>query len=251
MILEGRGVSPGKAEGEIVKVKEPVSFLGDVDPNTGMVFDEKDIKDSIFVFPSGRGSTVGSYVIYQLKSNGLAPKAIINRQSETIVAAGAIISDMPLVDNVEIDLLKEGDTVRLDGDAGEVELLGIEMTPVVTAFIKKEGKILAVKRSEEVGSFVNRWSAVSGHLDIDDPLKQARTEIEEETGLEVELIRSGDPVLGRGEEKIWKVHPFLFKTEDEPELDWENVEYRWVDPEDLKRLDTVPKLYEAYESVRG
>lgn len=249
MILKGRGVSSGSIEGVVVKVDKPVSFLGDVDPDSGIVFGEIDISDSIFVFPRGKGSTVGSYVIYQLKKNGTAPRAIVNEETETIVAAGAIISEIPLVDHIDISLLEKGDKVHLDGNTGELELLDIECSPVVTSFIMKEEKILVVKRSEEVGSFTSRWSAISGYLEMKDPLEQALKEIHEETDMDVELVNSGEVVLGRGEDHIWEVHPFLFETRDEPRLNWENTEYKWVDKEELRDLKTVPKLVEAYEAV--
>ncbi len=129
MILSGRKISKGLAEGEVLKSTSPISFLGGVDPKTGVIMDKnsnsfgKSIKDKIFVFPMGKGSTVGSYVIYQLKKNGAAPLAIINRDAETIVSVGAIISDIPMVDKIEIDSIEEGKKVKVDGDLGTVELL--------------------------------------------------------------------------------------------------------------------------------
>ncbi|HNZ87791.1 MAG TPA: DUF126 domain-containing protein [Methanofastidiosum sp.] len=129
MILNGRKISKGTAEGEVLKSTSPISFLGGVDPKTGIVMDKnsnafgKSIKDKIFVFPMGKGSTVGSYVIYQLKKNGAAPLAIINKEAETIVSVGAIISDIPMVDKVEIDSIEEGKKIRVNGDKGIVEIL--------------------------------------------------------------------------------------------------------------------------------
>ena len=129
MILSGRKISKGVAEGEVLKSTSPISFLGGVDPNTGNIMDKnsnaygKSIKDKIFVFPMGKGSTVGSYVIYQLKKNGAAPLAIINKEAETIVSVGAIISDIPMIDKVEIDSLEDGKKVRVSGDNGTVELI--------------------------------------------------------------------------------------------------------------------------------
>lgn len=250
MKLKGRDISGGKAEGKVVKVEERVSFLGDADPKTGMVLGKKNISDSIFVFPGGKGSTVGSYVIYQLKKNGTAPKAMINEHTETIVATGAIISDIPLVDKVQLDLLEDGDEVVVDAGIGEVELVDIKAVDVVTSFLVKDGKVLLVKRGEDVGSFRGRWSAISGYLEEKDPFDQAMKEIREETRLEADMISKGDPVLARGGGKVWKVHPFIFKTEGEPSLDWENVEYRWVEPKKIHGMRTVPKLWEAYESAR-
>lgn len=252
MMLKGRGISSGKAESEVVKVNRRVSFLGDVDPETGKVFGEKDISDSIFVFPGGKGSTVGSYLIYQLEKNGTAPLGMVNRSCETIVASGAIISDIPLVDGIDIDLIEENDLIKIDGERGEVHLKGVELQPVVTAFLRKKDSILLLRRSGEVGSYQGKWAGVSGFLEKDDPVEQADFEINEETGLDPELVSKGDPVRVRyeGEKMIWEVNPFIFEVEGEPELNWENTDYRWARPEEMKKLETVPKLWDAYLSAR-
>ncbi|BAD85437.1 hypothetical protein, conserved, DUF126 family [Thermococcus kodakarensis KOD1] len=129
MKLKGRKIVGGKAEGEVIVSRKPLSFLGGVDPETGIVTDaESDIRGQsiagkILVFPRGKGSTVGSYVIYALKKNNKAPKAIIVGEAETIVATGAIISDIPMVDGVDVSKLKTGMKVRVDADSGEVEIL--------------------------------------------------------------------------------------------------------------------------------
>ncbi len=131
MLLKGRTVSKGKATGKALVSKDSISFLGGVDPVTGVVIEKghalfgKNVKGTVLIFPSGKGSTVGSYVIYQLKKNGVAPAAIINTRSEPIVAVGAIISDIPMVDNLEQDpvaAIKDGETVTVDGDSGTVEV---------------------------------------------------------------------------------------------------------------------------------
>jgi len=126
MRLKGRKIARGKAKGIALVSKKPLSFLGGVDPETGIVKDiESDIrgesiKDKILVFPRGKGSTVGSYVIYQLKKNGVAPRAIIVEEAETIVATGAIIAEIPMVDKVDISKIKSGQIVEVDADKGEV-----------------------------------------------------------------------------------------------------------------------------------
>jgi predicted aconitase with swiveling domain len=125
-------VSRGRAEGRALVTSQPISFLGSVDPMTSIVVEKghelsgKSIKEKVLVFPSGKGSTVGSYVIYQLKKNGVAPSAMINIKTEPIVAVGAIISDIPLVDRVEKDpvtTIKTGDKVLVDAIVGSVEIL--------------------------------------------------------------------------------------------------------------------------------
>ena len=73
----------GKVEGTVLKSKDAINFLGTVDKKTGIISDknhdlyEKSIKDSILVFPSGVGSSVGAYTIYSIKSNNAAPLAMI------------------------------------------------------------------------------------------------------------------------------------------------------------------------------
>ena len=112
--------------------RDPISFLGSVDPKTGIVVEEKNslagksIKGKVLVFPHGKGSTVGSYVMYQLKKNEVAPVAIINLETEPIVAVGAIISEIPLVDMLEknpYEFLKDGDIVLVNGSEGYIEVL--------------------------------------------------------------------------------------------------------------------------------
>jgi predicted aconitase with swiveling domain len=130
--LKGRTISRGCAKGEILLSKDPISFLGSIDPKTGVVIEEKhalagkSIKGKVLVFPHGKGSTVGSYVMYQLKKNEVAPVAIINLETEPIVAVGAIISKIPLVDMLEknpYEVLKDGDLVLVNGNDGFVELI--------------------------------------------------------------------------------------------------------------------------------
>ena len=121
MILKGRVICEGKAEGEALVTSQPISFFGGVNPKTGIVVEKghelegKCVKDKILVFPTGKGSTVGSYVIYQLKKNGVAPKAIINQECETIVAVGSIISNIPCVDRIDISKIRTGNRVRVNG----------------------------------------------------------------------------------------------------------------------------------------
>jgi predicted aconitase with swiveling domain len=118
-------ISKGKTSGKSIVTKDAISFLGGVDPKTGIVIDKKHelynqcITDKILVIPSGKGSTVGSYVIYQMIKNKTAPKAIICQNAEPIIAIGAIISKIPMVDNPEVDIVNslENDVdVTVDAD---------------------------------------------------------------------------------------------------------------------------------------
>jgi predicted aconitase with swiveling domain len=122
MELKGRIIYKGKGEGEALTTTMPISFYGGVDPNTGEVIEKghelqgKSVKGKILVFPTGKGSTVGSYTLYRMKKNGTAPAGVINRECETVVAVGAIISEIPCVDKIDISQIKTGDLIRIDGD---------------------------------------------------------------------------------------------------------------------------------------
>lgn len=120
-----RRISRGKDSGNAIVTRDPISFLGGVDPKTGIVIDKKHelynecITDKILVIPSGKGSTVGSYVIYQMAKNNTAPKAIICQKAEPIIAIGAIISKIPMVDNPDVnimDTVRNNDNITVDAD---------------------------------------------------------------------------------------------------------------------------------------
>ncbi len=123
-----RRVSKGRAEGIALVSSEPMSFFGGVDPETGCVIDNKHelfgrcITNNILVFPTGKGSTVGSYILYRLAKVGKAPRGIVCREAEPIVAVGAIISGIPMVDRPETFDFSEGQWIRIDGNEGFLEV---------------------------------------------------------------------------------------------------------------------------------
>lgn len=125
--MNGRMISPGKARGEAIVSRAPIGFYGGIDSKTGVVIEKghelegKSVKGKILVFPCGKGSTVGSYVIYGLKKNGVAPAAIVNRETETIVATGVILAGIPCVDGIDIEKIKTGDKLIVDADQAKVE----------------------------------------------------------------------------------------------------------------------------------
>jgi len=124
MQIKCHRVASGRASGPALVTGQAISFLGNVNPETGVVVDPahelfgESIAGKVLIFPGGKGSTVGSYVIYQLKKRGLAPVAMINLISEPIVAVGAVISGIPLVDRVPEEVLEieSGTLVEVDAD---------------------------------------------------------------------------------------------------------------------------------------
>lgn len=117
---QGRTIKKGRGHGLALVSTEPIGFLGGVDPETGLVVEAghplygQSVAGRVLVFPTGKGSTVSSYTLYRLAKNGLAPAAIINAQSEAIVAVGAIIADIPMVDQVDLSQIHDGDTVTVE-----------------------------------------------------------------------------------------------------------------------------------------
>lgn len=132
MIISGRSISRGIGTGELLVSPAPISFLSGVDPETGIIVERdhplqgKCITGKVLAFPYGKGSTVGSYVLYALSRNGHAPAAIINDEAEPIIVTGAIISRIPMVDRIGIPVtkLKSGVRVTVDGDRGILEYGG-------------------------------------------------------------------------------------------------------------------------------
>ena len=131
LILRGHKVVEGKAEGEALVSHEPITFMGGVNPATGLVVEKHhelegvSLAGKILVFPMEKGSTAGSYVLYEMAHYKTAPKGIINLRAKSIVTAGAIISNIPMVDRLDgnpMELIKTGDHVELDADQGIVKV---------------------------------------------------------------------------------------------------------------------------------
>lgn len=129
MILSGRKIYPGQAEGEALVSRMGISFYGGVDPDSGLVTEAghdlhgQSVAGKVLVFPTGKGSTVGSYILYRLKQDGLGPLAIINAECEPITAVGCIIAEIPCIDQVEIEQLVTGMRLAVDADSGLVKVL--------------------------------------------------------------------------------------------------------------------------------
>jgi predicted aconitase with swiveling domain len=120
--LRGRVIYRGRASGEALVSSVAIGFLGGVDPQSGVVIEAghplhgQCIAGQVLVFPTGKGSTVGSYTLYRLARGGLAPAGIVNARSEAIVAVGAIMAEIPMVDLIDIEQIATGDWVQIDGE---------------------------------------------------------------------------------------------------------------------------------------
>jgi predicted aconitase with swiveling domain len=132
LLIRGRGISGGRGKGPLLVSPVPLSFLSGVDPASGIIVEKGHplqgacIAGTVLAFPYGKGSTVGSYVLYALSRNGHAPAAIINTEAEPIIATGAIISGIPMIDRIDVPMnrLMSGVQVHVDGDSGEMNYEG-------------------------------------------------------------------------------------------------------------------------------
>jgi len=125
--LSARLVRGGDAVGEALVSREPMGFLGGVDPDTGIVIEPghplegHSVAGRVLVFPTGKGSTVGSYTLYRLARNGLAPAAIVNAEADPVIVVGAVIGGIPMVDQVDVSQINTGDLIRLHDAEVKVE----------------------------------------------------------------------------------------------------------------------------------
>ena len=246
MKIKGRAIFKGRAIGRLMVLDEAFSFLGGVDPKTGLLTvasgrEGESIDGRILVFPHGKGSTVGSYTMMDLKKNGHLPAAIINAEAETIVATGAVMAEVPMIDSVDISVLREGDRAVLVGDS--LDMMDLVERRVVTCVLRRNGKVLMLKRSDKVGTNKRKWAAVSGFIEPGErPEETALKEVAEETGISnARLVARAEALRIRDGANLWSIHPFLFEVDhDEVRMDWEHTEYAWVDVSELSAYDTVP-----------
>ena len=127
----------------------------------------------------------------------------------------------------------------------------LRFTNIVTSFIKNGDKILILKRSDKVKSMKCLWAGVSGIIEKNDatPLARAKTEILEETGIneeKIELLKANERIkieAAQYKNHEWNIFPFLFKAKNpEIKLNWENSEFQWIKPNEIKNYETVPEL---------
>jgi predicted aconitase with swiveling domain len=135
LVLKGRIIVGGQAEGTALVTREAISFFGGVDPRTGMIIERGHeleackISGKVLVFPRGKGSTVGSYIIYAMSKYGTAPAAMVNLETEPIIAIGAVLANIPLMDKFNkpiLELIKTGDYVTVLSSLGILKVRSAE-----------------------------------------------------------------------------------------------------------------------------
>jgi len=130
--VKARTIARGYAEGEALVSPKPLGFNLGVNVKEGIIIESGhplegvSFKDKVFVFPNGKGSTGGSYVVYQLFKEKTGPCAMVNMKTDTIVAAGAIMGGLPTVDNINADdynSIETGDWIKVDATNGTIEII--------------------------------------------------------------------------------------------------------------------------------
>ncbi len=127
-VLQGRCIVEGRAEGEALVTKDCISFMGSTNPKTGYIIEKghelegQCMQGKILCFPSSKGSTGGSYMLYDAVKRGVGPAGIINIEAESIVVIGAIVAELPLVAEIDIAQIESGDHVVMDATTGRVEV---------------------------------------------------------------------------------------------------------------------------------
>jgi predicted aconitase with swiveling domain len=136
--LKAKPVTKGIVEGEALVTRMPISFTGGMDPDSGVIREPghelqgQSVAGKILVFPTGKGSTTGSWQYYAAYKRGHAPAGIINQTAEGVVAVSAIITKTPMVHKLEkdpFDYIETGDFVRIDADNGYVEIFKSDGRP--------------------------------------------------------------------------------------------------------------------------
>lgn len=254
-VIKGRGMAPGFTTGNAIVCNQTISPLGEMS-RSGLIVSGpcsgKSFSNKILIFKGGRGSTVGSYVLLELKNNNIAPSGIINEEAEQVILTGAIISEIPLIDRIPLDIFRDNDRITMNGRDGTVVIENVIEKDVATVYLLRGSKILLLKRSDKVSTYAGEYTGISGYVkDGENPLSTAKRELEEEYGIsDSTLLKEGGPVYVRRDNILIKIIPYIMTTKTENIiLNWEYSEYHWIDIEDLKLIKTEPKFKETFYRI--
>ncbi|MEM0075626.1 MAG: DUF126 domain-containing protein [Conexivisphaerales archaeon] len=129
MKIKGKVLVKGIAEGLLLPSKQPLSFLGGVDPATGMVRDRAHelygtmLKGKILALPYTVGSSVGAYIIYGIAKNGVGPSGIITELGDINLVSGCAVAGTPLISGISIDTILKYKGVKAKIDAETESLI--------------------------------------------------------------------------------------------------------------------------------
>jgi predicted aconitase with swiveling domain len=131
IVLRGRKVVGGCAEGEAIVTRHTISGWGGINEREGTVIERRhelrgqSFKDKILVFPGAKGSSGWSAYFHMARLNGVAPRAMIFNKMTTKIALGAVVTRAPAMTDLDQDpltIIETGDWVKVDADNGIVEI---------------------------------------------------------------------------------------------------------------------------------
>ena len=131
IVLKGRKVVGGIAEGEARVTRDRVSGWGGIDSRTGTIVETRhelrgvSFAGKVLVFPGAKGSSGWSNAFHLTRSMGVAPAAMLFNEMTTKIALGAVVTRAPAVTDFDRDpltVIETGDWVKVDGDRGIVEV---------------------------------------------------------------------------------------------------------------------------------
>ncbi|WP_461211580.1 aconitase X swivel domain-containing protein, partial [Desulfocurvus sp. DL9XJH121] len=83
MLMKGRVINSGKVTAEAVVMDSAFSFIGEFDPDRGVLVREGDplngcsLAGKVLVCTTGKGGTIAPFIAYRAKQVGKAPAAIL------------------------------------------------------------------------------------------------------------------------------------------------------------------------------
>ena len=122
IILNGKVVVPGEAQGVALVANEPLSFWGGYDQKTGEIIDRRHIlsgkmaKDKILAIPFSRGSSTTTVVLLDAIRAKTAPAAIITTDTDFFFALASVVADELFSSPLSLVTLNEDDFSKLKND---------------------------------------------------------------------------------------------------------------------------------------
>lgn len=140
---------------------------------------------------------------------------------------------------------------------GRIDYSASKEALVLTCFVQFEDKILLLQRSDKVGTYKKMWNSVAGYIDEIVPLeKKIFEELREELGLTEEAIEDvniAQPYKFTDEkiDRTWTIVPCLAILKELPKisLDWEHIDYKWINPAEITDFNIVPELDRSLKNV--
>jgi predicted aconitase with swiveling domain len=156
LVLRGRKVVGGVAEGEALVTRETISGWGGINPMQGTVIETRhelrgqSFKDKVLVFRGAKGSSGWSVIFHTARLAGNAPRAMVFNEMTTKVALGAVVMRIPSVTDLDrdpLDVIETGDWVKVDGDTGTVEVTKKSQIEIVGASSARDSSVDQKQRS--------------------------------------------------------------------------------------------------------